>query len=131
MLQFHHVGCIVEDIDESVRIFLATHPGATVSSKFHISSQQVSVCFAELGPGSYLEFVQADGPESAVAGLKKRRISYYHLAYKTTDFDEALNSLDKIGYMNLGTFNSEAFGGKRCSFLMAPDNRLIELIENP
>lgn len=127
-LEFHHIGCIVDDIDASVMLHQQVHSGK-VSPKILIASQEVIVCFAELSDGTYLEFVQAAGDNSVINGLKKKKVSYYHLGYKVNDFETTIAGLENLDYKLLGTFNSEAFQGKRCSFMLTPDLRLIELIE--
>jgi len=127
-LEFHHVGCIVDDIDESVMLHQQVHQGS-VHPKIFIASQQVTICFVELAKGAYLEFVQASGEDSVIHGLKKKKISYYHLGYKVADFDIAIADLERLDYKLINTFNSEAFEGRRCAFMLTPDLRLIELIE--
>ncbi|MBI3511393.1 MAG: VOC family protein [Bacteroidetes bacterium] len=128
MLEFHHVGCIVESIDASVALHLESN-GGKISEKFHITSQKVTVCFAELAPGIHIEFVQADETGSVIDGLKKKHTTYYHLGYKVADFDKAVAQLESTDHKVLSIFSSEAFLGKRCAFLFTPDMRLIELIE--
>lgn len=128
MLQFHHIGCVVRDIDESVRLHREAH-GGEVSEKILVSSQQVFVCFAELAPGSFIEFIQPAAPGSAVDGLLKKNVTYYHLGFLAGDFDAALAGMENSGYKSLGVFHSEAFAGRRCVFLFGPDGRLTELIE--
>jgi hypothetical protein len=124
----HHIGCIVADIDEAATEHRLLHSG-TISEKYFVSSQNVWVCFAELTPGFYIEFVQPAGEGSAVSVLKKKNITYYHLGYKTDNISKEIAALEKAGYKLLIRFSSEAFAGKECAFLFGSDARLLELIE--
>lgn len=128
MLTPHHIGCIVAGIDEAVAEHRKMHSGS-VSEKILVTSQNVWVCFAELTPGFFIEFVQAAGPGSAVDGLKKKGITYYHIGYKTGDINHSISELEASGYKLLSRFSSEAFEGKECAFLFGADARLLELIE--
>lgn len=124
----HHIGCIVSDIDDAVAEHRKLHNG-NVGQKILVSSQKVWVCFAELTPGFFIEFVQSAGEGSAIDGLKKKSISYYHIGYKTENIADKIAELESSGFRLMSQFNSEAFGGKKCAFLFGSDARLVELIE--
>lgn len=128
-LQFHHVGLLVDDIENSVEHYSNLFGGANVSDITTIASQKVKVCFVKIGGESYIELVQPVNEESVVYKLLKKRVSYYHIAYMVTDITAAVTRLEEMNYKPLEYFNSEAFGGKRCIFLFSPDAHLIELIE--
>jgi hypothetical protein len=128
LLQFHHTGCAVKNIEETLAAFRPFFP--RISKSILIATQAVRVCFVELKPGSYLEFVEAAGERPAIAVMLKRGISFYHLGFLTDHFDLALHTLAQQNYLHLETFHSEAFAGKRCAFLMSDTMQLIELIES-
>jgi methylmalonyl-CoA/ethylmalonyl-CoA epimerase len=93
-----------------------------------VSSQHVLVCFVDMDSTVTIELVEPT--EKGVAqDLLKRRVAYYHLGYLVQDFDGALESLVALSYVHLQTFESEAFEGRRCAFLMSPVLQLIEIIE--
>ncbi len=127
--QYHHVGLLVESIEESMVHYNALFGSNNISEVFVIQSQKVKVCFVKNAPDSYIELVQPFGDDSIVAKLLKKRISYYHLGYKVTNIENAVAELELLNYKPMQYFNSEAFDGKRCIFLFTPETHLIELIE--
>jgi len=128
-LEFHHVGCVVASIEESLPSY---RPIARVIGEIiPIASQGVNVCFVEIGPGTHVELVEPTEGESILRQLLKRRINYYHLAFLTRGFDSAIETLVAESYRHLNTFRSEAFGMRRCAFLTSAVAHLIELVEAP
>jgi hypothetical protein len=51
------------------------------------------------------------------------------LGYLAPDFDAAMEELAALNYIPMAPFQSEAFEGRRCAFLMSPALHLIEIIE--
>ena len=124
----HHIGCVVADIDLALNEHRKFH-GGSISPKILVTSQNVWVCFAELTPGFFVEFVQSAGEGSAVEALKKKGITYYHLGYKADDINAVIEELENSGHKLISRFSSEAFDGKECAFLFGGDGRLLELIQ--
>ncbi|MCB9223352.1 MAG: VOC family protein [Crocinitomicaceae bacterium] len=129
-LRAHHVGCVVESIEESLNTYRDTLGFTNISEVYHISSQKVKVCFVEVAPGNYLELVEPLDKESAVGKLLKKRQSYYHMGYFVNDFERSLANLEEKGLRIITSFVSEAFNNKRCAFLFTEELHMIELIEN-
>ncbi|MRX63748.1 VOC family protein [Maribacter luteus] len=129
-LDFHHTGVLVTDIVSSLEHFSIVFGKESISEIYEVSTQKVKVCFIKNGENSFLELVQPLGDDSVVSKLLKKRISYYHVAYKVNDIHHTIENLEKINYKSLGLFNSEAFKGNLCAFMYSPDGHLIELIEN-
>jgi methylmalonyl-CoA epimerase len=128
-LQYHHVGLLVESIEESMVHYTALFGSNNISEIFVIQSQKVKVCFVKNAMDAYIELVEPIGDDSIVAKLLKKRISYYHLGYKVTDIENTVAELEELNYKPMEYFYSEAFDGKRCIFLFTPETHLIELIE--
>lgn len=128
-LEFHHVGLVVESIETSIHHYSALFGTENISNIYKIDSQKVNVCFVKVGPSSFIELVEPIGEESQVYKLLKKRVSYYHIAYKVNQIEEAVVRLESMDYKAMDFFNSEAFDGKRCIFLFTPEAHLIELIE--
>lgn len=128
-LQFHHTGIAVSSIEEAKKSYTLLYPNAEFSAIYTIDSQAVNVCFLQVGPSAYLEFVEPINDTSGIHRLLKKGISYYHTAYLCDRLEEAVTSLETNHYKSLGYFHSEAFNGKRCIFLITPEGHLIELIE--
>ncbi len=128
-LDFHHTGVLVNDIASSLEHFKTIFGKDSISEIYDISSQKVKVCFVKNGESSFLELVQPVGDDSVVSKLLKKRITYYHVAYKVIDIHHSIKQLEGLNYKSLDIFNSEAFEHKLCAFLYSPDGHLIELIE--
>lgn len=129
-LSFHHVGLLVESMEDSIEQYAQLFGRKNISQEFIIASQQVKVCFVQIADGQFIELVQPLNETSAVYKLLKKRISFYHMAYKVADIEATVKKLAALNYKPLEFFLSEAFHNKRCIFLFAPDASLIELIEN-
>jgi methylmalonyl-CoA/ethylmalonyl-CoA epimerase len=128
-LNFHHIGIAVNSLTESRENYKALFGEKSISPVYNISSQQVKVCFVDMGNGSFLELVEPTTDESSIHRLRKKGITYYHTAYKVLDIEATVDELTVLNYKAFEYFNSEAFNGKRCIFLFSPDAHLIELIE--
>ena len=128
-LTFHHVGLLVDSIESSIIHYSELFSKENISKVYLVDSQKVKVCFVKVSDGTFIELVEPMGEESVVFKLLKKRISYYHIAYKVTDIIATVNKLELLNYKALEYFNSEAFEGKRCIFLYTPDAHLVELIE--
>ena len=130
MLNFHHVGLLVENIKSSLLHYTELFGVQNISNVYEITSQKVKICFVKVGDDIYIELVEPIGEESVVYKLLKKRISYYHVGYKVSNILVEVKKLEKLNYKAMDFFNSEAFDGKRCVFLFNPDAHLIELIED-
>ena len=128
-LQLHHIGCLVNSIEESAAIYRKMFGDRKISGIVNISSQGVNVCFVETSPGVFLELIESVHEESAVARLMKKNVRYYHAAYLTDDYDGDVQLLAAENCIQVNTFMSEAFQGKRCAFFCMPDGAMIEVIE--
>ena len=129
MLTLHHVGTLVDSIDASVAMYRSLFLYSKFSDKVYISSERVFVCFIEIAPDVYLELIEPADEGSVVSKMKKKGISYYHLAYQVAHFEETIEVLLKMNFKQVSAFDSEAFDNKRCSFFMSPDMHLIEIVE--
>lgn len=128
-LKFHHTGIAVSSIDEVLPNYILLFGENKVSPKYNVSSQNVNVCFIEVGSNVFLELVEPASDDSSIHRLNKKGISYYHVAYLTSNIEETVADLINKNYKEYEYFKSEAFNNKRCIFLHSPDAHLIELIE--
>jgi methylmalonyl-CoA/ethylmalonyl-CoA epimerase len=128
-LNYHHIGLLVENIEESIAHYTAIFGKENISDVFNVTSQKVKVCFVKISDNNYIELVEPINEDSVVYKLLKKRTSYYHIAYKVKDIYDMVNRLEKLNYKTLEFFNSEACNGKPCVFLYTPEAHLIELIE--
>jgi hypothetical protein len=128
-IQFHHIGCLVENINTAIADYQIMYPNNTASQIWEIEAQKVKVCFFPISPNSFIEFVEPMDEENPLHKMRKKGNSFYHLAFLCSEFDKALEHYEKNGYRKLNEFNSEAFDGKRCAFIYNNKMHLIELIE--
>ena len=128
-LQLHHIGCLVNSIKESAAVYRKIFGEHKISDITHVATQGVNVCFVETSPGVFLELIESVHEESAVARLIKQNMRYYHAAYVTDNYDDDIQLLAAENCIQVNTFISEAFQGKRCAFFCMPDGAMIEVIE--
>jgi len=128
-LTFHHVGLLVDDINASIEHYAALVGRENISAPVLVASQKVKVCFVRTGSESFIELVEPTEEGSIVSKLLKKRVSYYHVAYKVQNIHAEIERLEKLHYKAMELFHSEAFGNKLCVFLFTPEAHLIELIE--
>lgn len=129
MLEFHHVGLLVKNINKTVEHYSLVYGAESISGITMIHSEKVNVCFVKIGSDSFIELVEPLNEESNVYQLIQKGIKYYHIGYKVEDIYDEVQRLEALNYKSLYFFNSEAFGGKKCIFLISPEAHLIELIE--
>lgn len=128
-LIYHHTGLIVSSIKESLEHYTAVFGEENISEVFTVTTQNVKVCFVKNGIESYIELVESIDDSSPVNRMLKKKISYYHLAYKVVSINKAIKQLEEVNYKSFELFSSEAFNGRKCCFLFNPDGHLIELVE--
>lgn len=122
----HHVGCAVNALEEARDAYDGL--GLTRSTRpIPVQSQHVQVCFIELAPGFYLELIAPLDDRARIGSFLK--VGFYHLCFLVDDLEEARQRLRPRGYYELPAFDSEAFDGHRCQFLISPQRHLIELAE--
>ena len=128
-IQFHHIGCLVEKIEIAIADYKILYPKNSASQIWEIEAQKVKVCFFPISPTSFIEFVEPFEEKNSLHKMRKKGNSFYHLAFLCSEFDKALLHYETNGYRKLNEFNSEAFDGKRCTFVYNNEMHLIELIE--
>ncbi|MES1159963.1 MAG: VOC family protein [Bacteroidota bacterium] len=129
-LQLHHVGCLTENIEESLGIYVNVLGFKKASEIVTISNQQVKVCFVETAPGVFLELVEPQGENLALRKIIKSKNPYYHTGYLVKDISTVISRLQEAGFFLVNRFFSEAFENKECAFLYTREMHLIELIES-
>ena len=129
MLKFHHIGCLVGNIDESIKHYRVMLGPKSISDKIFISSQKVMVCFVDMGNEGFVELIESMDEGSVVEGLRRKGFNYYHVGYSVSDLDKTIKELESSNFKLIDIFNSEAFDDKRCAFMYTPEMHLIELIE--
>lgn len=127
---FHHTGMAVDSIEETLVYYKQLFGEDKISQVFEVSSQGVNVCFVEVAPNCFLELVEAANEESSINRMRRKGVSYYHVAYKVSNIESCVAELENLNFKAMDYFHSEAFDNLRCIFLYTPDAQLIELIES-
>lgn len=130
MLKFHHIGCLVQSINDAKPLYEKLYQSDEASDIINISQQGVNVCFIPMPGGGFIELVEPSGENSIVNGMIRKGFTYYHIGYLVNDITKAISDLENDNYKCLQIFNSEAFAGKKCAFLYSPEMHMIELIES-
>lgn len=130
MMTLHHVGCLVEDIPAAVATYQGTGLDRGASTPVAVRSQKVSVCFLPAGNGTFIELVQPDPDNAFLLRLLRKGTGYYHVGFLCADVKGCVDRLMEAGAHEVTRFQSEAFGGRWCVFLMTSGQQLVELIES-
>lgn len=128
-LKFHHTGCVTKSIDAAKKIYSNMLGFTNVSETFYISSQQVKVCFVEIGPAVFLELVEPEAENPFFKELLRSKNPFYHTGFLASNFTETLQQLISNKFYLLSQFNSAAFDNRQCAFLYTPQMQLVEIIE--
>lgn len=128
-LKMHHVGCLVENIEEAFNNYKILISDISISKIYFIEEQKVKVAFLNISDQLFLELVEVTDETTSLYKMKKKGVSFYHLAFLDSDFDNRVIYLQNNNYRLISIFNSEAFDGNKCAFFYTPDMQLIELIE--
>jgi catechol 2,3-dioxygenase-like lactoylglutathione lyase family enzyme len=128
-LEFHHVGCLTENMEESLDTYVHILGLKMATEIIPIVSQQVKVCFIETSPGIFLELVEPQGDNFALRKLLKGKNPFYHMGYMVRGISEAISQLEEVGFYLVNRFQSEAFQMRECAFLYTREMHLVELIE--
>lgn len=74
-MHFHHIGCLVENIESSKKQYSLMLGTNIFSETYEITSQGVKVCFVGLpGTSSFIELVESIETSSLTRLRKKERV---------------------------------------------------------
>lgn len=119
----------MENIDDAVRQYLVFHPHAKCSKKFYVRSQGVTVLFFQAASDFFFEFIEETDTISSISSFRKRGFNFYHLGYKTSDYEGSIQAFEKSGYKVFEEIISEAYQNKRVRFVLSPESHWLEIIE--
>lgn len=131
-MKLHHVGCLIRNIEAGIEQYKSLHHSVSISQIYEIKSQEVRVCFVHISDENEtcIELVQPTNEASFLYKLMtKKGMNFYHLGFFVSNINRKKGELEAKGYRIVNSFESEAFGGRKCVFLYSPDLHLIELIE--
>jgi len=131
-MKLHHVGIVVEDIEEGIQRYKAMFGFVPVTEVVDDPVQKVSVVLLS-GPekGSVpVELIAPLADDSPVSKILKGNVRIYHLCFLVTDIEEELKNFRSNGAIIIsGPVPAELFEGKRIAFVYTPDKYVVELLE--
>ena len=129
MMEFHHIGYMVADMDAARDEFTALgfrQDGAEV----HDALREVRIAFMRMG-GVLIELVCPASPGSPVAPLQKKlKNAPYHMCFRADDLESAQRELFARGYVPVRPPEpAAAFDGARVAFYMHGGIGMVEVLE--
>lgn len=129
-MELHHIGYIVNTIEEGILHYKALQqPNTEISKIYEIPDQKVRVCFIPIKTGVFLELVEPLEGNNSLKKLKKKGVGFYHLGFFVDNIQQKILEFEQQNYRQISLFASAAFEGRLCAFLLSPDFQLVELIE--
>ena len=115
-MKFHHVGIVVNNIADNVKIIENILQSKKTSIPFHDKIQKVNVTFLDLG-NFYIELIEPNQTETPVTNfLEKHGSGIHHLGFEVEDIEKETNELRKKG------------GVVVCKPVLGYENRLVSFI---
>jgi methylmalonyl-CoA/ethylmalonyl-CoA epimerase len=127
----HHIGILVKDIAEAAPVYQARFNYRAAGEVVHDPVQTAYVQFLEGDlPGTLVELVMPDGPESKLTNALKKGGGLNHLCYPTETIEQDCRQMRAEGMLLLQPpVAAAAFPGRRIAWLMGRDGIPIELVE--
>ena len=95
-MKLHHVGIVVNNIQESLGELKRYLNFETVSTIMPVGSQKVNICLMKVGE-PFLELIEPASPDSAISEFAKSGGGIHHICYEVKDIESELESLAKKG----------------------------------
>lgn len=95
-MKLHHVGIVVNNIQESLGELKRYLSFETTSAIMPVGSQKVNICLLKIG-NPFLELIEPASPDSAISEFAKSGGGIHHLCFEVKDIESELESLAKKG----------------------------------
>ncbi len=95
-MKLHHVGIVVNNIQESLGELKRYLNFETTSTIMPVGSQKVNICLLKIGD-PFLEIIEPASPDSAISEFAKSGGGIHHLCFEVKDIQTELESLAKKG----------------------------------
>ena len=95
-MKLHHVGIVVNNIQESLGDLKRYLSFETTSAVMPVGSQKVNICLLKIG-NPFLELIEPTSPDSAISEFAKSGGGIHHLCFEVKDIESELESLAKKG----------------------------------
>lgn len=95
-MKLHHVGIVVNSIQESLGELKRYLSFETTSAIMPVESQKVNICLLKIG-NPFLELIEPASPDSAISEFAKSGGGIHHLCFEVKNIELELESLAKKG----------------------------------
>jgi methylmalonyl-CoA/ethylmalonyl-CoA epimerase len=132
VLGLHHIGCVVDSIENRIESYKTSLGSVSVSPVFADPIQRSRVVLLDLpGPGAArVELIEPAEPDSPVAQFLKKGGGLHHLCYEVDDLQgQILWMKSQRAVLIRSPRPAVAFGGRRIAWMRTPDSLLIEYLE--
>lgn len=131
-LTLHHIGCVVDSIENRIESYGLALGSASVSQIFEDPIQRVRVVFLELpAPGfMQLELIQPAAHDSPVTQFLKKGDRLHHLCYEVDDLEEQIQWMKSQHTLLIRRPKpAVAFGGRHIAWMRTADGLLLEYLQ--
>jgi methylmalonyl-CoA/ethylmalonyl-CoA epimerase len=133
-LALHHIGCVVDSIEERIENYRLALGAISVSRTFEDPIQRSRVAFLEFpAPGALqMELIQPAGPDSPVWRFLEKGGGLHHLCYEVDDLSAQIQWMkSQRALLIRNPKPAVAFGGRLIAWVRTRDALLIEYLERP
>ena len=130
-LKLHHIGLVVQNINESLGEIANFLSFESTSLPTIIGSQKVNICFLKTN-NVYIELIEPTEENSPITNFAKEGGGFHHLCFEVDDIQQEIDKMVKNGaYLVVAPV--KGFENRLIAFLMLnlkkTKCKLIELVE--
>ena len=130
-LKLHHIGIVVQNINESLGEISNFLSFESTSLPTLVGSQKVNICFLKTN-SVYIELIEPADPDSPIISFVKEGGGFHHLCFEVDDIQQEIDKMVKKG-ARLVVAPVKGFEDRLIAFLMLNMKKtkcnLIELVE--
>jgi len=130
VLKLHHIGIVVQNINESLREISNFLSFESTSLPTLVGSQKVNICFLKTN-SVYIELIEPADPDSPIISFVKEGGGFHHLCFEVDDIQQEIDKMVKNG-AHLVVAPVKGFEDRLIAFLMLNMKKtkcnLIELV---
>lgn len=131
-MTFHHVGCIISDIEESAKFYEQQLNMERYTEIIYDPIQRVDLLFLrdKNFPQFVVELVRPAFEDSPSAQWLKKGNTLQHFCYEVDDIQKKIELMREEGaYLFMEPTPAIAFENRRIAFLQTREKLIIELLE--
>ena len=130
VLKLHHIGIVVQNINESLGEISNFLSFESTSLPTLVGSQKVNICFLKTN-SVYIELIEPADPDSPIISFVKEGGGFHHLCFEVDDIQQEIDKMVKNG-AHLVVAPVKGFEDRLIAFLMLNMKKtkcnLIELV---